>query len=209
MAGYNHKQAILLSKVISKMTNFTVDRKRFEIFKEMLSRQLKNFRAEQPHTHAMYYTGIILDSMAWTRSQIAEALESTYLCVLETFISHSLWSHHLTLTPLHPPSHPHSPPLTISPSLPSTHHLTLTPLHSPSHPHSPPPTCILFLLNYLYSLLFFSDVTCEMLQSFITNFFSHSHIEALLHGNLTKEVRVCTSIQSSCESWIYSVNRNA
>ncbi len=77
MGGYHHKQAILLSKLMKKMTHFVVDAKRFEIFKEIISRNLKNFRAEQPHTHAMYFCNVILESCAWTREELAEAIERT------------------------------------------------------------------------------------------------------------------------------------
>ena len=50
---------------------------------------------------------------------------------------------------------------------------------------------ILFSLHpYTYSflILFLIAITCEKLQDFVTKFFSHVHIEALLHGNLSKQV---------------------
>ena len=75
LGGYHHKQGILLSKIMNRMSHFTVDQKRFGIFKEMLSRYLRNFRAEQPHTHAMYYCNVVLEDLVWTRQQMAEALE--------------------------------------------------------------------------------------------------------------------------------------
>ena len=76
--GYNHKQAILLSKITDQMTGFTVDPKRFAIHKERILRSLRNFKAEQPHQHAMYYAGLLLDSLVWTKEQLAEGLEGWY-----------------------------------------------------------------------------------------------------------------------------------
>ena len=56
------------------MSHFTVDPKRFDVFKELLARQLHNFRAEQPYSHAVYYGDVLLDNMVWTKEEMAEAL---------------------------------------------------------------------------------------------------------------------------------------
>lgn len=37
IGGYNHKQHVLLSKIMEKLTNFQIDPKRFEILKENVS----------------------------------------------------------------------------------------------------------------------------------------------------------------------------
>lgn len=75
ITGYHHKQSILLSKIVSKMTQFSVDPKRFDIYKEMVLRGLRNFRAEQPYSHALFYTNLLLDSVVWTKEELIEALE--------------------------------------------------------------------------------------------------------------------------------------
>lgn len=49
VSGYHHKQSVLLSRIMEKMTQFVVDHKRFAIQKENLVRQLKNFNANQPY----------------------------------------------------------------------------------------------------------------------------------------------------------------
>ncbi len=73
--GYNHKQPILLSKITSKLSKFLVNNQRFEIEKEVLSRHLRNFKAEQPHTHAKYYLSVLTDNMVWTKEELATAIE--------------------------------------------------------------------------------------------------------------------------------------
>ncbi|XP_039282845.1 insulin-degrading enzyme isoform X2 [Nilaparvata lugens] len=73
IGGYNHKQHVLLEKVIDKMTNFTIDPKRFEILKENFIRSLKNFEAEQPYQHAVYYLTVLLSEHAWTVDQLLAA----------------------------------------------------------------------------------------------------------------------------------------
>ena len=86
--GYSHKQAILLSKMLSRMMQFSVDPKRFEIYKEIVLRQLRNFKAEQPYKHAMFYNALLLDSVAWTKEELAEALEG--LCG-QIYFDSNLW----------------------------------------------------------------------------------------------------------------------
>ncbi len=73
--GYNHKQPILLSKITSKLSKFSVDVHHFEIEKEVLARQLRNFKAEQPHTHAKYFLSVLTDNMAWTKEELGTAIE--------------------------------------------------------------------------------------------------------------------------------------
>jgi hypothetical protein len=36
---------------------------------------LRNFKAEQPHQHALYYTSYVLEEMAWHKDELIEALE--------------------------------------------------------------------------------------------------------------------------------------
>lgn len=73
--GYNHKQPILLTKIMSKLSKFSVDDGRFEIEREVVSRQLRNFKAEQPHSHAKYYLSMLTDNMAWTKEELSAAIE--------------------------------------------------------------------------------------------------------------------------------------
>ncbi|CAH2322379.1 insulin-degrading enzyme isoform X2 [Pelobates cultripes] len=84
--GYNDKQRILLRKIIEKMATFEIDEKRFEIIKEAYMRSLNNFRAEQPHQHAMYYLRLLMTEVAWTKDELKEALEDVTLPRLKAFI---------------------------------------------------------------------------------------------------------------------------
>jgi len=38
-------------------------------------RSLKNFRAEQPHQHAVYYTTVLFAEQCWTKEELLEATE--------------------------------------------------------------------------------------------------------------------------------------
>uniref|UniRef100_UPI00398EDA0B insulin-degrading enzyme isoform X1 n=2 Tax=Pristiophorus japonicus TaxID=55135 RepID=UPI00398EDA0B len=93
--GYNDKQHIILKKIIEKMATFDIDEKRFEIIKEAYMRSLNNFRAEQPHQHAMYYLRLLMTEVAWTKDELKEALEDVTLLRLKAFIPQLLSRLHI------------------------------------------------------------------------------------------------------------------
>ncbi|XP_056465442.1 insulin-degrading enzyme isoform X1 [Gadus chalcogrammus] len=93
--GYNDKQHILLQKIVEKMTTFEIDEKRFDIIKEAYMRSLNNFRAEQPHQHAMYYLRLLMTEVAWTKDELRESLEDVTLPRLKAFIPQLLSRLHI------------------------------------------------------------------------------------------------------------------
>lgn len=80
--GYNDKQLVLLEKVLDHLFDFKIDEKRFDILREEFIRSLKNFKAEQPYQHAIYYLALILTENAWANSELLDAME----CRLTAFI---------------------------------------------------------------------------------------------------------------------------
>ncbi|XP_062286623.1 insulin-degrading enzyme isoform X2 [Scomber scombrus] len=93
--GYSDKQYILLKKIIEKMATFEVNEKRFDIIKEAYMRSLNNFRAEQPHQHAMYYLRLLMTEVAWTKDELREALDDVTLPRLKAFIPQLLSRLHI------------------------------------------------------------------------------------------------------------------
>lgn len=45
-------------------------------------RSLNNFRAEQPHQHAMYYLRLLMTEVAWTKDELREALDGEALLLI-------------------------------------------------------------------------------------------------------------------------------
>ena len=39
---------------------------------------LKNFSAEQPHQHALYYTTFLLEELAWHKDELLDAMEGNF-----------------------------------------------------------------------------------------------------------------------------------
>ncbi|CAH1259207.1 IDE [Branchiostoma lanceolatum] len=92
IGGYDDKQSILLKKVLDKMTSFTIDPKRFTIIKELYTRALENFKAEQPYQHAVYYTTLLLSEVGWTKEELVGSLDEVTIENLQSFMK-QLFSH--------------------------------------------------------------------------------------------------------------------
>lgn len=84
--GYDHKQKVLLEKIMDRIVTFEVQPKRFEIWKECYIRMLQNFKTEQPHSHAIYYLGILLSEQVWDKDELLEACSYLTVEKLQEFI---------------------------------------------------------------------------------------------------------------------------
>ncbi|XP_063988848.1 insulin-degrading enzyme isoform X2 [Diachasmimorpha longicaudata] len=95
IGGYHDKHRILLEKIMDKMVNFTVDKQRFEILKEQYVRGLKNYSAEQPYQHAVYYLAVLLAEQVWTKDELIEASDDITIERLEAFVPQLLSKMHV------------------------------------------------------------------------------------------------------------------
>jgi len=93
--GYSDKQGVLLDKIMDKLTSFSVDTNRFNILKEAYTRGLKNFQAEQPHQHAVYYNSVVLSERVWHKEELLGALPDLTVQAVEDFIPRLLCSIHV------------------------------------------------------------------------------------------------------------------
>ena len=93
--GYSDKQSVLLDKIIDKLTKFTVDQNRFKILKELYIRNLKNFQAEQPHQHAVYYNSVLLSDRVWHKEELLEVLPDLTVEAVTDFIPRLLANLHI------------------------------------------------------------------------------------------------------------------
>ncbi|XP_062560794.1 insulin-degrading enzyme isoform X2 [Armigeres subalbatus] len=95
IGGYSHKQHILLEKVLEDMYNFKIDEKRFDILKEQYIRNLKNYQADQPYQHAVYYLALLLTEQAWSKQELIDASELLTVDRLRCFIDELLSRMHV------------------------------------------------------------------------------------------------------------------
>ncbi|XP_032664480.1 insulin-degrading enzyme isoform X2 [Odontomachus brunneus] len=84
--GYDDKQHLLLEKIVDRMLNLKIDPERFEILKEDYIRDLKNFGAEQPYHHAIYYLALLLAEQAWTKNELLHATAYLTVSRVQAFI---------------------------------------------------------------------------------------------------------------------------
>ena len=47
----------------------------FKIFIFQYGRSLRNFHAEQPHQHAVYFTSVLMSELLWTQEELLDALD--------------------------------------------------------------------------------------------------------------------------------------
>ncbi|XP_016970028.1 insulin-degrading enzyme isoform X1 [Drosophila rhopaloa] len=73
--GFSDKQVVLLEKLLDHLFDFSIDEKRFDILKEEYVRSLKNFKAEQPYQHSIYYLALLLTENAWANVELLDAME--------------------------------------------------------------------------------------------------------------------------------------
>ncbi|XP_012283502.1 insulin-degrading enzyme isoform X2 [Orussus abietinus] len=95
VGGYNDKQNVLLEKIMNIITHLEIDPKRFNILKENYIRALKNFEAEQPYQHSLYYMIYLLNGQAWGREKLLDACSQLTVERTEQFISQFLGYIHI------------------------------------------------------------------------------------------------------------------
>lgn len=77
---------------MDQLFSFEFCPKRFDIIKEKMSRALKNFNAEQPYQHAVYYLALILTEHAWTKQELSDAVSREFYFYSACAIDHFFFS---------------------------------------------------------------------------------------------------------------------
>ncbi|XP_066587176.1 insulin-degrading enzyme isoform X2 [Prorops nasuta] len=86
IGGYDDKQRVLLEKILDRMIHFTVDPERFVILKDEYIRDLKNYDADQPYQHAVYYLEALLSETIWLQDEMLEACSHLTADKVQDFI---------------------------------------------------------------------------------------------------------------------------
>ncbi|KAK9454555.1 Metalloenzyme, LuxS/M16 peptidase-like protein [Dipodascopsis uninucleata] len=84
--GYNHKILILLKTILEEIKNFKVDPERFEVIREKLEREYKNFDYAVPYQQIGFYTSYLLSERSWLNEEKIMELNSVTSKDLEAFI---------------------------------------------------------------------------------------------------------------------------
>jgi insulysin len=95
LRGYNEKQAVLLEKILIRMTEFKVDAERFKVLKESYERALKNFEMEQPHSHTNYFNTVLLSERSWEKGELLDEMDGLTVDAVQEFIPRLLAKVHV------------------------------------------------------------------------------------------------------------------
>ena len=90
--GYNDKLGILLTELVKKMKEMTIDPARFQDMKEQLERTYKNWNMESPSQHAMYYVNYITQESLWHQHEKLQALNNVTIEGVQRF-AHDLFEY--------------------------------------------------------------------------------------------------------------------
>ncbi|XP_051169060.1 insulin-degrading enzyme-like [Leptopilina boulardi] len=92
--GYDHKQLVLLEKIIDKMINFQIDKTMFEKLKKMFIKELKNM-SEESNFEAHSYLEILLNENMWNKDDLLKACDKLTIKNLRKFVSQVFKKSHI------------------------------------------------------------------------------------------------------------------
>ncbi|KAJ3134921.1 Insulinase (Peptidase M16) [Geranomyces variabilis] len=95
LSGYNDKLATLLTKIVDRMKNMTVDPKRFAFIREQVARSYKNWSMESPHQHAIYHVSYLTQEKLWTHQEKLAELDDMTPEDIERFYPQMLKHMHI------------------------------------------------------------------------------------------------------------------
>ena len=78
--GFNDNLHVLLARLVQSMRNHVVKQERFNVIKDSLLRQIRNWKLNAPYDHAMNYTKYLLTTRQWTNEEKEDALKGKFLC---------------------------------------------------------------------------------------------------------------------------------
>ena len=85
--GYNDKMHLLAGKVAETLSNLKIDKKRFEIIRDKVRLEKKNFEMEQPYNWALYNTTHALRTPRWHNTDKVKMLDTIECKELQDFMN--------------------------------------------------------------------------------------------------------------------------
>jgi insulysin len=73
--GFTDKQALLLETMLTKLTNFEVDPKRFDKIVDQIKLHWKNFELSEPYHVAMYWHSYVTSQVMWSQKEKLAEIE--------------------------------------------------------------------------------------------------------------------------------------
>lgn len=97
VSGYNDKMHVLLEKVLHTMRDLEVKNDRFEIVKERVARNMRNFDYMDPYRQIHSYTRWLSQERSWLQAEMLAELDSITADDVRAFIPHALQQMHIEM----------------------------------------------------------------------------------------------------------------
>ncbi|VDN07645.1 unnamed protein product [Thelazia callipaeda] len=95
VSGYDEKHRKYVNDLIQRLITFIPDENRYEVLKETLCRNLRNFRQSQPYMQSHYYTTLLLGSRQWSKEEILSCAENCGVGRLRKYARECLQALHI------------------------------------------------------------------------------------------------------------------
>ncbi|KAK9468790.1 Metalloenzyme, LuxS/M16 peptidase-like protein [Lipomyces arxii] len=86
--GYNHKMVVLLKKILEKISDFKVETERFNVIKEEVKREYKNFDFSIPYHQIGFYTSYLMSEKSFLNEEKLVELDALQPEDVQLFIPH-------------------------------------------------------------------------------------------------------------------------
>lgn len=95
--GYDEKQPLFVKHLTKCMTNFKIDRTRFDVVFESLKRSLTNHAFSQPYMLSKYFNELLVVEKVWSKEQLLAVCDSATLEDVQGFSKELFQAFHLEL----------------------------------------------------------------------------------------------------------------
>ncbi|UMM35850.1 hypothetical protein L5515_008285 [Caenorhabditis briggsae] len=95
--GYDEKQSLFTKHLTKRMTNFKIDKTRFDVLFESLKRALTNHAFSQPYSLSQHYNQLIVLEKVWSKEQLLAVCENVTLEDVQNFSKEMFAAFHLEL----------------------------------------------------------------------------------------------------------------
>lgn len=89
-SGYNDKMKVFAKRVMELLVQFNPDQKSFNRYKDILQREIGNWKSQQPYQHCSYYAALSMETLNYPIEELAEALRRVNLNSVKSFLKNIL-----------------------------------------------------------------------------------------------------------------------
>jgi len=89
-SGYNDKMKVFAKRVTELLVQFSPDQKAFNRFKDIIQREIGNWKSQQPYQHCSYYASLSTETLNYPIEELSAALQRVSLNSVKTFLKNIL-----------------------------------------------------------------------------------------------------------------------